>query len=314
MTSGTVQNVIGAVPVRYKRDPPEGPKALPIKFVLGAAVQVVGQLINLSDWQMSQVVSAIIDNTQSDVDIQVTMGATNTVIQVPALAAAVVPAFSNGPSFNILIQAKESPVGGEQIIITLLNFEKQPAIYSYSPIQVAGNLNANITNAAIAVSGSVGIVGSVDIGTVSGTVTINDSAPITVQNTIINTTLNSSVLYSGVNTITSSTSVDLTASANWIIDSFDIALEFAQCGAVAGTCFCLVTLQCGSLVIHSIQPSGAFGANQFTSGNNVSVASYRTWPQGLLLPRGNTISLKSSSFTLYDHFGMRVNLSGLSVP
>src|SRR5271166_6594343 len=142
--AGTVQNVLGAVPVRYKHDPPEGPKALPIQFVLAASVQVAAQLVDLSGWQMSQVVSAIIDNTLSDVDIQVTMGVTNTVIQVPSLAAAVVPAFSNGPSFNILIQAKESPIGGEQVTITLLNFEKQPAIYSYSPIQVAGNLYRRI--------------------------------------------------------------------------------------------------------------------------------------------------------------------------
>src|SRR5271166_4303887 len=198
--AGTVQNVLGAVPVRYKHDPPEGPKALPIQFVLAASVQVAAQLVDLSGWQMSQVVSAIIDNTLSDVDIQVTMGVTNTVIQVPALAAAVVPAFSNGPSFNILIQAKESPIGGEQVTITLLNFEKQPSTWSYSPIQVAGNLNANITNASIAVTGSVNANitgGSVTI--TSGTVNANiTNATLTTINNIVNTTHNSGLLYSGV--------------------------------------------------------------------------------------------------------------------
>ena len=244
--TGTIQNVLGAVPVRYQIPPPEGPKALPIQFILGAAQQVVAKLINLSDWQMSQVVSAIVDNSASDVDIQVTMGATNTVVQVPALAEAIIPAFSNGPSFNILILAKESPAGGEQIVITLLNFEKQPAIYSYAPIQVAGNLNANITNAAIAVTGSVNanitnasipvtgsvnanitnasipvtgsvnanitnaslaVTGSVNIGTVSGSVTIDDTSPITIQNTIINTGLNTAPLVASVVQFTGNQSV-----------------------------------------------------------------------------------------------------------
>src|SRR5271165_7054958 len=199
--AGTVQNVLGAVPVRYKHDPPEGPKALRVQFVLGAAQQVAAQLINLSDWQMSQVVSAIVDNTLSDVDIQVTMGVTNTVVQVPAKAAAVVLAFSNGPSFNILIQARTSPAGGEQITITLLNFEKQPAIYSYSPIQVAGNLNANITNASIAVTGSVNanitnasipVTGTVSVTgssvTISsGSVNVSTSAPIDVSAATVTT-------------------------------------------------------------------------------------------------------------------------------
>src|SRR5271166_3015729 len=316
MASGTVQNVLGAVPVRYKRDPPEGPKALQIKFVLGAAVQVVGQLINLSDWQMSQVVSAIIDNTQSDVDIQVTMGATNTVIQVPALAAAVVPAFSNGPSFNILIQAKESPVGGEQVTITLLNFEKQPAIYSYSPIQVAGNLNANITNASIAVTGSVNANitgGSVTI--TSGTVNANiTNATLTTVNNIVNSTHNSGPLASSLFNLAGNGNFTILGSGNWVLDSLDIAVEVVQSTA-AGACAANFAFNCGGATFHDFYAScNAGGALLTIPGIGVNAPSYRTWSQGLALPRGNTITCAVTGWLNYQGVIVRVNLSGYNAP
>ena len=340
--TGTIQNVLGAVPVRYQIPPPEGPKALPIQFILGAAQQVVAKLINLSDWQMSQVVSAIVDNSASDVDIQVTMGATNTVVQVPALAEAIIPAFSNGPSFNILILAKESPAGGETIVITLLNFEKQPAIYSYAPIQVAGNLNANITNAAIAVTGSVNanitnasipvtgsvnanitnaslaVTGSVNIGTVSGSVTIDDTSPITIQNTIINTGLNTAPLVASVVQFTGSQSVTVVGlpSGGWILESVDLCCEYVNTAA-AGAAYASFTLASGAgdtFHICAFQPTGTGTGAVSYSGTLFGSPLTQTFPQGLLLPRGYRIDLVSSGWTNLTSMGIRVNITGYNAP
>ena len=340
--TGTIQNVLGAVPVRYQIPPPEGPKALPIQFILGAAQQVVAKLINLSDWQMSQVVSAIVDNSASDVDIQVTMGATNTVVQVPALAEAIIPAFSNGPSFNILILAKESPAGGETIVITLLNFEKQPAIYSYAPIQVAGNLNANITNAAIAVTGSVNanitnasipvtgsvnanitnaslaVTGSVNIGTVSGSVTIDDTSPITIQNTIVNTGLNTAPLVASVVQFTGSQSVTVVGlpSGGWILESVDLCCEYVNTAA-AGAAYASFTLASGAgdtFHICAFQPTGTGTGALSYSGTLFGSPLTQTFPQGLLLPRGYRIDLVSSGWTNLTSMGIRVNITGYNAP
>ncbi len=352
---GTVQNVIGAVPVRYVNPPPEGPRALPVQVTLPIGVTVAAKLLNLSDWGMSQVVSAIIDNSLSDVDLTVTMGVTNANTTVPAFAIAVVPAFSNGPSFNMLVVASSLPDQIENIVITLLNFEKQPAIYSFAPINVTGTLNANITNASInanitnaslavtgtvnanitnaslAVTGSVNanitnaslaVTGSVNANITGGSVAISSgtvdatitNSTITVVNNLVNSGHNSGPLASSLFNLNGNGNFTILGSGNWVLDSLDIAVEVVQSTA-AGACAANFAFTCGGSTFHDFYAScNAAGALLTIPGIGVNAPSYRSWGQGMALPRGNTITCAVTGWLNYQGVIIRVNISGYNAP
>ena len=134
--AGTVQNVSPAFPITALPDPPEGKKALPVNIVLTPTVTSFLTTINLQSSIISQIVTAIIDNTQSDVAISVIMGVTQTVVHVQANTGAIVPAFSNGPLFFLSVTAATTPGQTDNINITLLNYEKTEALWSFAPTTV----------------------------------------------------------------------------------------------------------------------------------------------------------------------------------
>lgn len=161
--TGIVQSATIAYPVTYRDPPPEGYKALPVHIVLSPTAATYGQLFNLTSLLMSQIATAVINNTQCTLDIAVTLG-NNDTLYVPAGMGLIAPVFSTGSAFNVLVQAATTPSQSEIVEITLLNYNRNSGSWSYQPIQanivnatipVSGNINANITNASLAVVGNV---------------------------------------------------------------------------------------------------------------------------------------------------------------
>lgn len=289
MVAGTIQNVVAALPVSYKRIPPEGEKVIPIALQLGPSVLTYSTILNLQSLLVSQIVTAIIDNTQSDVEIICQFGVANTYVTVPPASGLIVPVFSNGPAFNILITAATIPAQTELINLTFLNFDK--------PSSDWGTLSANITNASLNIGGSV-----------NANVT---NAILNSQNTIINTGFNSSPLYSAVINPTGNSNTTLVAAPanNFILDSYDIACE-AIVGTAAGLSTLTLALKCGGVAIHSsFVPLNVASNGQLINSSQYS-ATYRTWPQGLITASGAPLILAVGDWNNLNSAYIRINLSG----
>src|SRR5208282_2652765 len=105
----TVQQVVAAFPVTFNAVPPEGQKAISFVVTLSSTTLTYANFFNLQSLLVSQIVTAIIDNTQSDVDITVSAGITNTNTVIPAGGGVIIPVFSSGPTFNLIISANSIP-------------------------------------------------------------------------------------------------------------------------------------------------------------------------------------------------------------
>lgn len=107
----------------------------------------------------------------------------------------------------------------------------------------------------------------------------------------------------------------ITGVGNWILDSFDMAAE-AGSTASGSTITCTATIQlvCGGVNICAINPSVDLIAGEIAGGSMIGTPVARTWPLGLILPRGNAIELFVSIFSNYNELSVRVNLSGWNTP
>lgn len=181
--AGTVQNVVGALPIINRRVPVEGDKAAQVTATLAPTDFFVSQIFQLSDQSglmMTQVVTLLVDNTAGNQDILVTHGVLQQKLTVPQGTQMIVPTFSAQGFYPLTVQAVAAPSAPFAVPMILLNYERQTGVYATpqsvnivnATIPVAGNVNANITNASLTVAGSV------DIGTISGQVTLNAASVI----------------------------------------------------------------------------------------------------------------------------------------
>lgn len=181
--AGTVQNVIGALPIVNRRVPVEGDKAAQVTATLAPTDFFVSQIFNLSDQSglmMTQVVTLLVDNTAGNQDVLITHGVLQQNLTVPQGTQMIVPTFSAQGFYPLTVQAVAAPSAPFVVPMILLNYERQTGVYATpqsvnivnATIPVAGNVNANITNASLTVTGAV------NIGTVTGQVTLNAASVI----------------------------------------------------------------------------------------------------------------------------------------
>jgi len=132
----TVQNVLGAFPVKARDPPPEGQMAVPIQFTLTPAIFSSIQSLLLGSQSggilMSQVVTLVIDNSASPYPTTVVHGATFASVTIPAFTESIVPTFSQTGNYYLSVSQATAPVGNVPIKITLLNYDR--AVGSYSEI------------------------------------------------------------------------------------------------------------------------------------------------------------------------------------
>ena len=297
--AGIIQNVSGSVPIVARRPPPEGLKAAKLVFTLTPSDYDVIQPLQLNaqnGLMMSQVVTLVVDNTANVDAIVVTHGALFETLAVPGGTQIIAPTFSLQGAYSLEVAAVSAPAGNIDVGIILLNYDRAP-----------GSNSVTISNATLPVSGNVN-------ANIVGTVTIDDTAPLTVQNTIINTTHNSAPVFSNVVNVSAGGTTNLTAAGNWILDSLDIAVEYAQPTAI-GVAGLGLQLVCASAVIHTLYPIANFTvAGNYYDGASFNSPSFRSWAQGLILPRGNPLALYAFNFTNFTTVGLRVNISGYNAP
>src|SRR5271165_1075573 len=127
-----VQNVqFAAGSVTANPEPPEGRKVIPFVVVLTPSDLTYNSTINLQNLIVSQICTAIVDNTQGICDISCQFGVANHMITVPAGGGLIFPVFSNGPIFSVaitgILDASGLPLAANsQINVTLLNYVKAP--------------------------------------------------------------------------------------------------------------------------------------------------------------------------------------------
>src|SRR5208282_2348833 len=138
------------------------------------------------------------------------------------------------------------------------------------------------------------------------------------SNTIQNTGENSSVLYS--NNLSVSTATDTLlipagpVGSLWVFDSHEMIIEQLSANA-AGPVSVYLTLQIGSgaggIVFNARYPSAESPGASVQ--NNIPNATYRTWPQGLLINSNAAIYLRSQSLSNLEFASVTINLSGYNV-
>jgi len=138
------------------------------------------------------------------------------------------------------------------------------------------------------------------------------------SNTIQNTGENSSVLYS--NNLSVSTTTDTLlipagpVGSLWVFDSHEMIIEQLSANA-AGPVSVYLTLQIGSgaggIVFNARYPSAESPGASVQ--NNIPNATYRTWPQGLLINSNAAIYLRSQSLSNLEFASVTINLSGYNV-
>jgi hypothetical protein len=307
---GTVQNSIYAIPVKNRTPPPEGSKTIPLTVVLTPSNPDVFTAIDLSSALVSQICTAIIDNTQNPVGLNINMGVIENNIAVAPYTGLILPAFSNGPNFPLTVQP-DSVLAGEIIVqITLLNFERAPAEW---------------TNQAIAVSGNVGITGT---PTISGSVNILGIP--TVQGALAGNSI-------GVSSITHPYTVSPLLAANFawsnppgtdivllggtpgvIIALTDLELAFTGAEITVGGTFSfngLIWSSTTNIPVSSIfsvvyGPGGGLVPPQYMSQLAISKRSFTT---PLLVPIGEGISFHTVSAVDISTAIIQCNLSGFFI-
>src|SRR5208283_1574138 len=287
--STSSQNVVAAIPVNAIDPPPEGQRAAkinvsltPISFYNANQFQLNSQ----SGLTLSQVCTLVIDNSQNSSPITVVHGALSQQVLVPQNTTTIVPTFSTKGYYFLSVAAITAPSQTLNIPITLLNYVRQGG-------QFSAQQNVNVQNA-----------GAIDI-------TVGGPTPITIQNTILNTGHNSTVLVSsiaqltpGAPTITFGTA----ALKAWLLDSLDFSIESMQ-GTAAGVCFGTVQVVVGGQVIHVCFPVYTFAAAGYIQGSINNQAS-RTWSQGLLITGSSAIQVKLTGPNNLTSISVRLNLSG----
>src|SRR5271166_5936242 len=114
MVAGTVQNTTSAVPVRARKDPPEGQMAVPLSFAFTPSNYAFTNFYQLGGQSggimISQVVSLLIDNTASPYPTTVQHGVTNSTVTIPAFTEAIIPTFSSATSYPLSLAQATAPV------------------------------------------------------------------------------------------------------------------------------------------------------------------------------------------------------------
>src|SRR5208283_1666852 len=200
--STSSQNVVAAIPVNAIDPPPEGQRAAkinvsltPISFYNANQFQLNSQ----SGLTLSQVCTLVIDNSQNSSPITVVHGALSQQVLVPQNTTTIVPTFSTKGYYFLSVGAIIAPTQTLNIPITLLNYVRQGG-------QFSAQQNVNVQNA-----------GAIDI-------TVGGPTPITIQNTILNTGHNSTVLVSSIAQLTPgapTTTFGTAALKAWLLDSLD---------------------------------------------------------------------------------------------
>lgn len=136
----------------------------------------------------------------------------------------------------------------------------------------------------------------------------------TAQSTIIATGQNTESLYSGVLIPTATGLYPLVAAGNYILDSLDMAVEgfFPTAAGLVAITYSLIVP--GTQIHSGEMVFTAAAGGSWTSGANVNAPTYRTWPQGLLLSRGQILNLWITQFVNCTSSLFRINISGVSTP
>lgn len=277
--SGVVQAINGSVPITNIQPPPEGQMAASLNVVLTPGNISFAQTFQLSSQnglQLSQVVTLVIDNSANAYPLTVTHGVLSEVVQVAALSTVVVPTFSGkAGGYPLAIVAIENAVPSINLDIDVI-FLNFP--------RPPGTFSA------------------------------------TSQSTIIATGQNTGILYSGLVAIGLATGpVQLTTNGNFILDSIDMAVE-GMLGHAAGVGSVPYQLRGGlsanpiSVIIQSGQPVFTYPAAEWIQGGGINGPITRTWPQGLLLPRGVALWMVPVSLNNVDEIIFRINISGVNTP
>lgn len=135
----------------------------------------------------------------------------------------------------------------------------------------------------------------------------------TAQSTIAATGQNTSSLLSGAFSATAAGIVVSTAPGNYVLDSMDLAIEGVVPSAPANTTFEYI-FSCGGVNIAIGFGMGSNPAGQWVAGALINIPIQRTWPQGLLLPRGGALTLTLAGISQLSQVIFRLNVSGLNTP
>ncbi len=284
----STQNVVAAIPVNAIDPPPEGQRAAKIVATLTPIAFYSAQQFQLnsqSGLTLSQVCTLVIDNSQNNAPIAIVHGALNQQVLVPANTTTIVPTFSTKGYYFLSVGAILPPTQNLVIPITLLNYPRQGG-------QFSSQQNVNVQNAS-----------AIDI-------TVGGPTPITIQNTVLNTGHNSSILLSIYNSSAAvgTVSYGTAATKNWTLDSLDFAIEFLQ-GTAAGLAQAGIQVLVGGIAVHSCYPVYPFAAAGYIQGS-VNMATHRTWPQGMTLNGVTAIQVKTASLSNLTSVGYRLNISG----
>jgi hypothetical protein len=269
-----VQNVIGSAPIVNVQPPLEGTMAASVDFVLTPTEPSITQLYQLSS-QGGLMISQV-----------VTICVDNSENAYPLLV-----------THGVLGEVVQVAAYSTAIIPTLSNKSGYPiTVATLNNILPAVNLNVTVI--------------FLNYPRTPGTFDA------TTQTSIIATNQNTGPLFSSLFNINpSSVLVPLLIAGNYILDSLDMAIEGAASTVNNSSCYFSYTLSTTSGV--NIQSgfwlNGANSSN-FSPGAQVNGPAYRTWPQGLVLPRGDGINFTAANFNQLQDAIVRVSFSGLSTP
>jgi hypothetical protein len=149
---GAYQNVIGSVPIANVEKPPEGTKGSALTYTMTPTDYVRYENFSLwADFALSQVMSLVIDNTQSNISVQVTAGPLGQIIVVPANTGMIVPTFCSQSTFSMIVELIAAPMTDQTVVISLLNYDRAAATWG-SDITKIPVSRASLSNYNAAVS------------------------------------------------------------------------------------------------------------------------------------------------------------------
>lgn len=139
----------------------------------------------------------------------------------------------------------------------------------------------------------------------------------TSQSTIIATGQNTTTIFAGILGFTAAgQNFNVTNAGNFVLDSLDLSVDGFD-AAASGAWAIFVSVVCGGVNIAQTQPVGTAGGAGWMAGGSIHAPVQRTWPQGLILPRGGIINVSAgsggSTFNMAQA-QVRLNISGINSP